>query len=245
MDGKHKANLKVNALLGKEISYHIDCLLITMTANAKICLISCSVLKEEIEKLVKSGDLDAELVFVSKYFHVDYALLEKNLRRVVKNCLPRFPGKIVLVYGDLCLGQNMEMKQFVEEFGLVKVDALNCIDCQLGGKGNFLDADPNHDLLFLSPGMIGFFGHFKEKMQRENVGEDVMKKLFCGIRGIVLLDTLGDADKRKNQIEKLDTGLNILETREIGLEKLKQVISEAIERNKQKLAGSRQENSSG
>jgi hypothetical protein len=206
-------------------------------------LISCSVLKEELEKLVRSGDLDAELVFVSKYFHVDYDLVEKNLRRIVNNCLKRFPGKVVLVYGDLCLGQNMEMKQFIEEFGLVKVDALNCIDCQLGGKGASLNADPNHDLLFLGPGMIGFFEHFIEKMQRENAGEDIVRKLFCGIRGIVLLDTLGDADKRKNQIEKLDTGLNILETREIGLEKLKQVISEAIERNKQKLADSCQKNS--
>ncbi len=104
MNRKQKTNLKVHALLEKEISYHIDCQLITMTANDRICLISCSVLKEEIEKLVKSGELDAEIVFVSKYFHVDYALLEKNLRRVVKNCLTRFPGRIVLVYGDLCLG---------------------------------------------------------------------------------------------------------------------------------------------
>ena len=50
-----------------------------MTEKAKPCLVSCSVLREEIEKLVKQGDLTVESVFVSKYFHVDYAQLEKNL----------------------------------------------------------------------------------------------------------------------------------------------------------------------
>jgi len=81
-----------------------------MSEKTKVCLVSCSVLKKEIEKLVKKGDLDVETVFVSKYFHVDYALLEKNLRQVVEKSLSRFPGKIVLAYGDLCIGTNNEMK---------------------------------------------------------------------------------------------------------------------------------------
>jgi hypothetical protein len=107
--------------------------LIRLNEKVKPCLVSCSVLKEEIERLVKQGGLDADLVFVSKYFHVDYAVLEKNLRRVVENSLSRSHGGIVLVYGDLCLGPNDEMKKLTEEYGLVKVDALNCIDCLLGG----------------------------------------------------------------------------------------------------------------
>jgi hypothetical protein len=207
-----------------------------VSKKAKLCLVSCSVLKEEIEKLVKQGDLDVELAFVSKYFHVEYDLLEKNLRRVVEKTLTRFPGRVILVYGDLCLGQNNEMKKLAEEYGVVKVNALNCIDCQLGGKGKFLDADPNHDLMFLGPGMIGFFHHFKEKMQKENIDEQTFAKLFSGIKGIVLLDTLGEANKIGEEVEKLHSGLTILETREIGLENLKQVIFEAIEANNQKAA---------
>jgi gluconate kinase len=50
----------------------------------KVCIVSCSVLKEELQQLVKQGSLEAELVFVSKYFHVDYELVEKNLRKVWK-----------------------------------------------------------------------------------------------------------------------------------------------------------------
>jgi hypothetical protein len=55
-----------------------------------------------------------------------------------------------------------------QEYGVLKVDALNCVDFLLGVKGKVLEADPGHDLLFLYPGMIDFFTHFKEKAQKEN-----------------------------------------------------------------------------
>lgn len=207
-----------------------------MGKKAKPCLVSCSVLKEELEKLVKQGDLDVDLVFVSKYFHVDYAFLERNLRKVVETSLQRSAGGLIIVYGDLCLGPNDEMKKLTEEYGAVKVNALNCVDCLLGGKGKVLEADPDHDLLFLYPGMIGFFSHFKEKAQQENIDEEAFNKLFNGLRGIALLDTLGEAKQNKEEIEKLHTGLKVLETKTIGLEKLKKLLLEAIEVNKQKKA---------
>ena len=201
---------------------------------SRVCLVSCSVLKEEIKQLVKQGDLDVDLVFVSKYFHVDYAQVEQNLLRVLEETQKRVKGNIVLVYGDLCLGQNGEMKKFAEEHDVVKVDAVNCIDCLLGGKGKFLAADPRHDLMFLSPGMTDFFAHAKEAMRREGVDEDSLRQLFNRLRGIVLLDTLGNSDKLKAEIEKLDTGLQILETRHVGCGNVKEVVNEAIERSKKK-----------
>ncbi len=201
-----------------------------MNEKTKFCLVSCSVLKEELEQLVKQGSLDAELVFVSKYFHVDYELVEKNVRKVLEKTMPKYPGKVILVYGDLCLGQNNEMKKLAEEYGIVKVDAVNCIDCQLGGKGVFLEADPNHNLMFMGPGMIQFFKHMKEKMLKEGVDEATFANMFSGIKGIVLLDTCGNAEKYKKELEKLGIELPILETRDIGLENVRQVIFEAIER---------------
>src|SRR3990170_3445434 len=203
-----------------------------MNQKTKPCLVSCSVLKKEIEKLVQQGELYAELVFVSKYFHVDYTQIEKNLRPVIEKALQRFPGRVILVYGDLCLGMDNEMKKLAEEYGIVKVDALNCVDCQLGGKGKFLEADPNHDLMFLSPGMTDFFSHAKDMMRREGIDEASLKQLFNGLRGIILLDTLGNPDGLKAEVEKLDMGLEILETRQIGCENVKNVIQEAIERKR-------------
>lgn len=196
------------------------------------CLVACSVFKDEIKKLVNEGKLDTEFVFVSKYFHVDYAKIEKNLRPIIEKALKDFPENVILVYGDLCLGMKDQMNELADEYGVVKIDALNCIDCQLGGKGKFLEADPNQDLLFLSPGMTDFFRNAKEMMRKKGFGEIYFKDLFLDLRGIIVLDTLDNCSELIEEINKLDTGLNILETRKVGCENVKEVIQEAIEKNK-------------
>jgi hypothetical protein len=211
-----------------------------MTEKAKPCLISCSVLKNELKKLVENGDLDVRLVFVSKYFHVDFSLVEKNLRQIIQQNKPVSPQGIILVYGDLCLGANDEMKKLAEEYGIVKVDALNCVDCLLGGKGKISEVDPNHEFMVYSPGMVDFFEHVRKKAREEGIDEETLKGLFGGLKGIVLLDTLGELDENKRKIEDMNTGLTILETRTVGLENLKKVILEAMERNRQKKAQNNQ-----
>jgi hypothetical protein len=195
----------------------------------KVCLVSCSVLKEEIQQLIKQKSIDAEVVYVSKFFHIEYAAVEHNLRKVLEQTLKRFKGKVVLVYGDLCLGQNNEMKKLANDYGVVKVDAVNCIDCQLGGKGKFFEADPEHNLMFMGPGMIGFFKHAKEQMLKEGVDEAAFLNMFSGIKGFVLLNTCGDAGRMRENLEKSGLNVKVLETREIGLDGVKQVILDAIE----------------
>lgn len=208
--------------------------LMVTTRKPRLRIISCSVLKAEIQKLLKQGDLDADVVFVSKFFHVDYSLIEENLRKIIQQNLPRSPRGIVLVYGDLCLGPNNEMKTLAEEYDITKVDALNCVDCLLGGKGKSLQVDPNHELMLMNSGMIGFFEGVKEKACQEGVDEETFKGFFNGIKGFMLLDTLGESSKNHEALEKLNTGLTILETKTVGLENLKQLILEAIERNNSK-----------
>ena len=100
----------------------------------KPCLVACSVLEDEIKKLINNGDLDVDVVFISKYFHDDYAKLEKNLRSAIENALKKYPRKVILVFGDLCLGTKGQMNTLADEYDLIKIDALNCVDCQLGGK---------------------------------------------------------------------------------------------------------------
>ncbi len=200
-----------------------------MKEKQKVCLVACSVLKEEIQQLMKQGELDAEAVYVSKFFHVDYEAVENNVRKVLEQTQKRFKGKLVLVYGDLCLGQDNEMKKLAEEYGIAKVDAVNCIDCQLGGKGKFFEADPEHNLMFMGPGMVGFFKHAKETMLKEGVDEAAFANMFNGIKGIVLLDTCGNAEKCIKDIKEAGMNLAILETRKIGLENVKRVILDAID----------------
>ena len=173
--------------------------------------------------------MDAELVFVSKFFHIDYETLETNLRKVLEQTLKRFKGKVVLVYGDLCMGQDNEMKKIAQEYGVVKVDAVNCIDCHLGGKGKFFEADPEHNLMFMGPGMIGFFKHAKEQMLKEGVDEAAFASMFSGIKGVVILDTCDDAQKCREDLEKSGTDLKILEVRKVGLANVRQVVLDAID----------------
>ncbi len=201
-----------------------------MSVKPKVCIVSCSVLKEEIQQLINQGSLDAEVVFVSKFFHIDYQILENNLRKVLKQTQRRFKGKIVLVYGDLCLGQDNEMKKLAKEYGIQKVDAMNCIDCQLGGKGKFNEADPEHNLMFMGPGMVAFFKHAKEQMLKEGVNEAAFVGMFSGVKGVVVLDTCGDAEKCRADLEKAGIPLKVLETRKIGLDGVRRVILNAVDR---------------
>ncbi|MCW3999020.1 MAG: DUF1638 domain-containing protein [Candidatus Bathyarchaeota archaeon] len=198
--------------------------------KTKVCLISCSVLKRELKKLKAEGKLDAELVLVSKNFHVDYNQLENNLRKVLEHTKKRFRGKIVLVYGDLCLGQSGEMKQLADEYGVVKVDALNCIDCHLGGGGKSESADPDHNLMFMGPGMIEFFADMREHLRREGIDEAAYAGMFSGIKGFVVLDTCGEKERLVEALKQLQMGVEVLETREIGVDNVLRVVLDAIER---------------
>jgi hypothetical protein len=201
----------------------------------RICLVSCSVLKRELQELARQGKLDADLVFVSKNFHIDYALVEKNVRKVLETTLKRYgKGSVVLVHGDLCMGQDNEMKRLAEEFGVVKVDALNCIDCQMGGKGKSETADPEHNLMFMGPGMVEFFKDAKKKLKNEGIDEKAFEGMFSGIKGFVILDTCGDAGKLKAELDELRMGVPILEIRAIGLENVRQVVQEAINANSER-----------
>ena len=63
--------------------------------------------------------------------------------------------------------------------------------------------------------------------------EETFRNLFSGLKGIVLLDTLGDLEDYRKEIGEICsfTRLPILETRKIGLDSLREVVLEAV--NKQ------------
>jgi hypothetical protein len=203
-----------------------------MSDNSRVCLVSCSALKDELQLLVKQRKLNAELVFVSKYFHVDYDEVERNLRKVLEASLKRFKGKVVLVYGDLCLGQNDEMKKLAEEYGVVKVDAVNCVDCQLGGKGQSIEADPDHNLMFMGPGMIEFFKHMKGELLKQGMDEVAFANMFSGIKGFVVLDTCSTPQKLIDDLGNSGINVPVIEVRDGCLDNVWRVVFDAIERAK-------------
>jgi len=80
--------------------------------------------------------------------------------------------------------------------------------------------------------MTDFFRNAKEMMHKKGFEEIYFKDLFLDLRGIIVLDTLDNYSELIEEINTLDTGLNILETRKVGCENVKEVIQEAIEKNK-------------
>jgi hypothetical protein len=200
-------------------------------AKTKPCLVSCSVLRNELEALLKMGALDVDLCFYSMSLHSDYGALEKNLRRKIEERSARSAGEVIVVSGDYCLGQEDEMKKLLAEYGVTKVDALNCIDCLFGGKGKFMEADPRQECLFLSLGWIKYFLHTKNSKEGKS-HEEVLRNMFSCLKGIVLLDSLGNLENYEKEIEELRsyTRLPILERRNIGLGNLRHVILEATKR---------------
>jgi hypothetical protein len=201
-----------------------------MNQKQPICIVSCSVLKRELQQLKAQGKLDAELVFVSKNFHVDYGLLESNLRRVLEHTKKRFKGKIVLVYGDLCLGSDNQMKKLADEYCVSKVDAVNCVDCQLGGKGIVNTMDHDHNLMFMGPGMIEFFEDMKPILLQQGMDEEAFAKMFSGVRGFVILDTCGDGEKLSQKLHNAGLTPEVLDVRKVGTDGVLEVVKDAIKR---------------
>ena len=200
--------------------------------DAKPCLISCGIFKEEILRLVEDGSLEVDLYFLDEGLHVDYDLLEKELKRILEEKVGNCPGGIIVLYGDVCLGFNNEMKNLLGRYDVVKVDCLSCIDCLLGGKGKLLEIDPHHVYMFLNPAWIKFGKRFRTLSKEE------AREQFSVLKGIILLDSLGNLDDYMEEIKEFSdySGLPILEIKNIGLEGLKERILEAVKKLKEKTA---------
>ena len=73
-------------------------------------MISCGILKKEIEHLVKNGDIDAEVHFLSDTLHNDYTLLDRALSGAIKKHLKQSDKGVIVVYGDVCLGDRIPIR---------------------------------------------------------------------------------------------------------------------------------------
>ena len=204
-----------------------------MTHTATPRIISCGILRDELQRLREMGAIHAKVHFLSENLHYDYNRLERGLSQALETYEGKSPGGIIVVYGDVCLGFKGEMIRLVEKFHATKVVGLNCIDCLLGGKGKLLELDPHHKYLYLHPGFIRFF----EKMGE--VAPDISTEMFSRLDGIILLDTLGNLDSYQGRIQRIAqrTGLPILETKHVGLDGLKNVLREALNQHAAESSG--------
>ncbi len=187
-------------------------------------------LKREIEKLMEQGLLQVEPCFLNADLHVDYDELERELKLSLEK-YSKDKSKVVVVYGDLC---HPNMKGIIGKFdNVVKVDALNCIDCLLGGHGRLLEIDLNHDYFYLSPGWMPSSLKTSPRLNSIfNLSKKEAKKRFGNLKGIILIDSLGNLNEFKDEVKEFSnhTGLSVLGEETVGLDRLKDVILEAIKK---------------
>ncbi len=190
----------------------------------KNLLISCGILKPEIERLIAEGEIQADAIFLNKYLHLDHRKLHDALKAALKKNSARKP---VIIYGDLCLGFNNEMHSLMTECGTIKVEGLNCIDCLLGGQGKLLDVDPDHHYFFLTPAFIAFSERLIRGTKEDN------RDRFSMLKGIIIIDSLNNMELYRDRIEHFSkaSGLTVMDHLMVGVSGLKSVIEDAIQRN--------------
>ena len=188
-------------------------------------------MRREIEKLIAEKRLDLDVVFLDAGLHVVYAELEKALTLALENHVDSAPDGIIVVYGDMC---HYGIKRIIKQYSnAVKVDALNCIDCLLGGHQKLLEADPDGSHFYLSPGWMPS-NLKKNKYFREifDWNLEAIKEQFEHLSGVIIIDSLGNLDELESDINEFcdNTGLQVKETKTVGLDGLKAVIDEAAKK---------------
>ncbi|MFC1486104.1 DUF1638 domain-containing protein [Thermoproteota archaeon] len=202
-----------------------------MVKQSRPLLISCGILRKEIEKLIEQKKLDVETCFLDAGLHVIYAELEKEIISALEKAKDHADYGIVVVYGDMC---HPRIKKTVKQFSnAVKVDALNCIDCLLGGHKKLVLTDPKGCHFFLSPGWMPSnlkkFKYFREIFDWNMEG---VKEQFEHLDGVIIIDSLNNLDELKSDIEEFiqHTGLQVKTIKTVGLDGLKAVIDEALKK---------------
>jgi hypothetical protein len=194
-------------------------------------LISCGILQKEIEKLIEKKKLDVDVVFLDAGLHAVYADLEKALTSALEKHADNAPDGIIVVYGDMC---HHGIKRIIKKYGnTVKVDAMNCIDCLLGGHQKLLEVDPEGSHFYLSPGWMPS-NLKKTKNFREIFDWDVedIKEQFEYLSGVIIIDSLDNLDELENDITEfcVNSGLQVKATKTVGLDGLKAIIDEAAKK---------------
>ena len=202
-----------------------------MPKQSRPILISCGIVRKEIQKLIDTKLLDVEPYFLDAGLHIVYAELEKELASALEKHAEHAQNGIIVVYGDMC---HPRIKKIVKKHdNAVKVDALNCIDCLLGGHKKLLEADPKGSHFILSPGWMP--SNLKKSARFREIFDwnmESVKEQFEHLTGLIIIDSLDNLDELKSDIEEfsIHTGLQVKDTKAVGLAGLKAVIDEAIKK---------------
>ena len=73
-----------------------------MSNKSRPILISCGILRKEIENLIEQKKIDVETIFLDPGLHVVYTELEKGIVSALEKAKNMPKSGIIVLYGDMC-----------------------------------------------------------------------------------------------------------------------------------------------
>jgi SAM-dependent methyltransferase len=197
-------------------------------------VVSCGTLSPELNRLHKSGFLDADkILYTRPGLHENPREFEKHLRRQLRHAR-RYSQKIIVVYGNRCYIDTVDpfknIDKIIQEEGdkISRVKAANCID-MLADAGEREKIRGGEKVYWLSPGWLKYWRIiFKEW----DIG--LANETFPKNDKAILLDGLGFFDAYSvdfpERILRFSDWMRIgIEPYKISLGRLKNLLLEAAE----------------
>lgn len=152
-----------------------------MCTEKTVLFISCGIFKEELEYLIKSQDLDWNVVFLDAALHVNFDKLKAELVRALKKAKGD-DKELKVLYGHC----HPEIMEILEEYGAKKLRAGNCLEAMVGREEvERLNAEGT--AFFLSAGWIENWENMF-KLGKDDFDFD-FTTMFTDYERIVVFDT--------------------------------------------------------
>jgi len=182
-------------------------------------LISCGILGQEIQHLIRRNSWSIECHFLPSSLHFDFDLLEKAL----VTTLSRFPGRrTIVVYGTCHPG----IDRIVEQAGGIRVPCQNCVEMLLGHEEFTRELAEGAYFLLEEWAM-----HWEEMLERTFGTGPVAREIFRSDRRYLLaLQTPCSSDFRKQAGAAAETVGLPLRQRHVSLDHLEKLLLNELAR---------------
>ncbi len=184
-------------------------------------LIACGVFQKEVERISDELGFPFEAHYIGPGLHVDFDELAEALKAELEKC--KDCDGIIVVYGEC----HPRIREILAPYKAALADCQNCVDAFITRKG--MENKAREGLYFyLSPGWVECW---REILSRLNWNQEDARRQLGSFKGVVFLDTLGNALDYENElIEFFDYTLLPPETMPVDLGHFKSLIIDAKKR---------------
>ena len=196
-------------------------------------IISCGILRHELDQLRQSGVLDADKVlYTAPGLHEWPDKLEKQLTRRFRDA-KEISGRVIVVYGSRCFVDTLRPERTTDslireqEINAVRVKAANCVDV-LASKEQREQIGGDQKILWLTPGWLRHWDFIFKDWDAAKYNE-----MFPRHDKAVVLDALGCVDElmagSPERILEISDKMQLpIESSAVSLERLNRLLAAQV-----------------